>query len=225
MVRLDHFRKYALICLAASASIIPVTVGFAEDNTIDLVPDETVNGTLHKYTKAIYILWLVLLFPVGAHAFTCNSGRLHIEIEQGIMTLQAKDVKVRDLFQELEKKSGIAIKYFGDKDDMMSADIRDCPLQTGIDIVTKNFNHSAVYTGFEKGDDLVISSLFIYSREGDSPLNYVHNSESNENSNRNVQKQPRVHNGLGGVAHQVLPPLDSDPLLSMRALDPLTLQY
>lgn len=46
MVHLDHIRKCTLALLAAGLFIFPVSHGFAEDNTFDIIPDETVNGNV-----------------------------------------------------------------------------------------------------------------------------------------------------------------------------------
>ncbi len=46
MVRLDHFRKYALAFLAVSTFTFPSASVFAEDNTIDIEPAETINGSV-----------------------------------------------------------------------------------------------------------------------------------------------------------------------------------
>ncbi len=253
--------------------------------------------TIKIYPKAVMVLCLMLFFPLAVNAVEGYRGKFQIEIVHERLTLKAVNASVRDLFRELEKQSGVTISYFGKEGDVISADIVDCPVDMGFDIITKNFNHSVVYEGFGNGEDLVISSLFIYSREFTGELNYTYNAENtakphqkdskqysslhnsrgevsvnastpvntNSNSNRSVvhngstmgedqmisplviysregeggaenidvpksaeepiledvDESPQFFQSPGGVAVYALTPVDIDPLLSMRALDPL----
>lgn len=170
---------------------------------------------------ALILLFLSVFFPFIAAADT-PYGVHKLELFQDRLTLKADNAEVKELFWLLERKTGIEIKYFGKADRTVSADIRNCPLDKGLHLLMKNFNHSIIYESSVGGKEL-ISTLFIYSKEKkELPLTY--DPSAGQDQTEKLQEPanpPRFHESPGGVFVQSQFPAEADPLQSMKAIDPL----
>ncbi len=168
--------------------------------------------SMKMYRKAVLVLCLILSSPFVSGATGGDTGKLQVKIAYDRLTMTAVNVYVKDFFKELEKQSGISIRYFGNTEDVISADIVNCPLDVGLDIITKGFNHSVVYEGSANGEDLVISSLFIYSRETREEIHYVDNLENTDKLHQKlVTQSPRHSQDPGGVTIHTLTPENAIP--------------
>ena len=175
------------------------------------------------HTRIFLALSFLVAFPLWAVAAESSSAdQLHLAVEQGKITVKAKNVPARQFFEELEIKSTIPINYLGKADERLSADIIDCPLATGLSLITRNFNHSIIYNDTESETGVGISALFIFSKEKEGGITYTTTPEHEETSReQHGSHLPQFHESPGGIAVHALTPLEADPLLSLRALDPL----
>lgn len=123
------------------------------------------------HTRIFPALFFLVAFPLWAVAAESSSAdQFHLVVKQGKITVKAKNVPARQFFEELESKSTIPINYLGKADERLSADIINCPLATGLSLITRNFNHSIIYNNTNNETGLGISALFIFSKEKEGGL-------------------------------------------------------
>lgn len=141
------------------------------------------------------------------------------------LTIKADNTDARLLFQLLDYKSDIRIHYFGDNDATITADIENRPLDESLGMITKSFNHSIIYGPGKAGEGLVITELYIYSRPAKKQSLHTPTDLAKPSFQKSAAPiehlPPQFHLSPGGIAVESGHPQNSDPLVSMNAIDPL----
>ncbi len=173
-----------------------------------------------KYNRHILLLFTAFLYFLLLTSATAKE--FLVMIQEDKLTLKADGTAMERVLREIERQSNISMKFFLTPDDVVTANLNSIPLDTGLEMLMRNFNHSLIYKQTSPGMPQVISSLFIYSRSDSSSLNLSWNQPKKiANSTALPQNIPEYFTPPGTPHLHNITQGDNNPFRSMMAIDPL----
>ena len=92
-------------------------------------------------------------------------------IEDGLLTMQARNRPLREILQEIAAQAKVEITVRGAVEQPVFADLRRIPLEEGLRRITQNFNSLFVYTAQRGSGSPPLNKVLLYAKEGEGGRN------------------------------------------------------
>ncbi len=172
---------------------------------------------------AIFFTGILFLSPVEADSVTDFNSTYELTIIGQSMTLKARDAPFAAILEEIASQSGIRIESYISINDVVSANMVSIPMKLGLAKMVRNYSHSFVYARHPEDHQEYVSRLFIYAKTGAKTgvITYIQdNAKKNQVPQGQLSETGFLVNKAGILLYPDTPQ-DQDPLLSMKAIDPL----
>lgn len=173
--------------------------------------------------KRISIVFLISIAWVSVSL----AEMLYVEIENTMLNLSVENVSLKTVLTEIEKQSNIQVTFMVTVEDTLTTDLTGISLEDGLKLLLKNYDHSLEYTAVGKGEEqkLQVSSVFIYSRSGTATDHMVVQSTGAKIEKKELVVAasiiPEIADNGGSMDLRNSTPVDDNPMLSMKGVDPL----
>lgn len=162
-----------------------------------------------------------MLIALAMNASASQAGGFRIKLDNGMLTLAADSAPLEDILFEIERRIGISMNIFLSSTVKITVVLESVPIDKGLRLLLRKMNHSFVYKKRADGETPVIASLFIYSKPSGDDVTLTWRED------RFYQKRvpdgtiPEYMYESGTLNLHNTNPLDDNPMLSNRGIDPL----
>lgn len=140
-----------------------------------------------------------------------------VSVRNQRLSVQAERAPLEQLLTDIAAESGIDILIQGRLEDVVTVDLRGVNVEKGLKRMLGGINHAFTY-GYDSHGRLVVEQLYIYSKSGAEEMRRI-----NKKARAALLATPQTSIAPFGDGARIYPqtPDDLNPLVSMRAIDPL----